>query len=80
MAYGFVSPLAHVLENRTALSVKVLECIKVTLLASMNGYPPQLAVEFGRKVLYSSERPSFTELEEHVRQAKASAQSRLTFR
>lgn len=73
LAYGFVSPLAHVLENRTALSVKVLECIKVTLLASMNGYPPQLAVEFGRKVLYSSERPSFTELEEHVRQAKASA-------
>lgn len=72
LAYGFVSPLAHVLESRTASSVKVLECIKVTLLASMNGYPPQLAVEFGRKVLYSSERPSFTELEEHVRQAKAS--------
>lgn len=72
LAYGFVSPLASSLERRTEASSKVLECIKVTLLAYMNGYPPQLAVEFGRKVLYSSERPSFAELEEHVRQAAKS--------
>jgi len=26
-------------------------------------YPPQLAVEFGRKALYSDIRPSFSELE-----------------
>ena len=69
LAYGFASPLASSLERRNETSHKVLECIKVTLLAYMNGYPPQLAVEFGRKVLYSTERPSFTELEEHVRQA-----------
>ena len=40
------------------------------LLASLNGYSPALAVEFGRKVLYSTERPSFTELEVHVKQKK----------
>lgn len=72
LAYGFVAPLAATIERRTADSVKVLECIKVTLLANMNGYPPQLAVEFGRKVLFSTERPSFQELEEHVRQARSS--------
>ena len=71
LAYGFVTPMSHSVERRTVASVKVLECIKVTLLASMNGYPPQLAVEFGRKVLYSMVRPSFTELEAHVRQTKA---------
>ena len=27
--------------------------------------------EFGRKVLYSTERPSFSELEAHVKQKKA---------
>ena len=70
LAYGFVAPLASSVERRTTASVKVLECIKVTLLASMNGYPPQLAVEFGRKVLYSVVRPSFLELEEHVRQTR----------
>ena len=32
---------------------------------------PALAVEFGRKVLYSTERPSFSELEAHVKQSKA---------
>jgi len=72
LAYGFVAPLASRVERRTSESVKILECIKATLLASMNGYPPQLAVEFGRKVLFSMVRPSFTELEEHVRQAKSS--------
>jgi hypothetical protein len=76
LAYGFVAPLASRVERRTSESVKVLECIKVTLLASMNGYPPQLAVEFGRKVLFSAVRPSFGELEEHVRQAKTTATGR----
>ena len=76
LAYGFVAPLASRLDRRTSESVKVLECIKVTLLASMNGYPPQLAVEFGRKVLFSTVRPSFGELEEHVRQAKSAATGR----
>jgi len=73
LAYGFVAPMAAALERRSDEFVKVLECIKTTLLASMNGYPPQLAVEFGRKVLYTMVRPSFVELEEHVRQAKSAA-------
>ena len=58
LAYGFVGPLASRVDRRTAEAVKVLECIKTTLLASMNGYPPQLAVEFGRKVLFSAVRPT----------------------
>ena len=73
MAYGFVSPLANVMDSRNNAAAKVLECIKATLLANLNGYPPPLAVEFGRKVLFSTERPSFVELEDHVRQTRASA-------
>lgn len=75
LSYGFVGPLASVLEQKLAEGTKMLECIKVTLLASLNGYAPALAVEFGRKVLYSTERPSFIELESHVKRkppAKAS--------
>jgi chemotaxis protein MotA len=70
LSYGFVAPFAAAVERQSVASIKVLECIKVTLLASMNGYPPSLAVEFGRKVLFSAVRPSFTELEAHVRQSK----------
>ncbi|MDC6133355.1 flagellar motor stator protein MotA, partial [Burkholderia gladioli] len=58
-------------EQRAAESTKLLQCIKVTILASLNGYAPAIAVEFGRKVLFSTERPSFAELEEHVRRVKA---------
>ena len=71
IAYSIVFPLADSLERRASESSKALECIKVTMLAYMNSYPPQIAVEFGRKVLYSVVRPSFIELEAHVRQAKS---------
>ncbi len=70
LAYGFVGPLSSLLEQKLSEQTKMLQCIKVTLLASLNGYPPQVAVEFGRKVLYSTERPSFSELEQEVKQRK----------
>ncbi len=71
LAYGFVGPLAGLLEQKLHESTKMFQCIKVTLLASINGYAPAIAVEFGRKVLFSTERPSFSELEEHVKGAKS---------
>ncbi|BCB26219.1 flagellar motor protein MotA [Sulfurimicrobium lacus] len=70
LSYGFVAPISTLLENKLIESSKVFDCVKVTLLASLNGYAPQVAVEFGRKVLYSTERPGFLELEEHVKQTK----------
>lgn len=70
LAYAFVSPLGNVLEQKLEESTKMFQCVKVTLLASLNGYAPALAVEFGRKVLYSTERPTFAELEEHIKKKK----------
>ena len=58
-------------EQKLNEATKMLQTVKVTLLASLNGYAPALAVEFGRKVLYSTERPSFSELEAHVKQSKS---------
>ncbi len=71
LAYGFVGPLSGLLEQKLDESSKMLQCVKVTLLASLHGYAPAIAVEFGRKVLNSTERPGFLELEEHVKQAKS---------
>ena len=71
LAYGFVSPLSSLLEQKLHESSKMYQCVKVTLLASINGYAPAIAVEFGRKVLYSTERPTFAELETHVKGAKS---------
>lgn len=71
LAYGFVGPLSSLLEQKLHESTKILQCTKVTLLASLNGYAPALAIEFGRKVLFTSERPSFSELEKHIKESKS---------
>jgi len=67
LAYAFAEPLASLLEQKVEEASKEFQCVKTTLLASMQGYAPMTAVEFGRKVLFSTERPSFTELEGHVK-------------
>ena len=70
LAYAVVEPLGGLLEQKSEDNAKELQCIKTTLLASMQGYNPSTAIEFGRKVLFSTERPSFAELESHVRGKK----------
>ncbi len=70
LAYAVVEPLGGLLEQKSEDASKELLCIKTTLLASMQGYNPSTAIEFGRKVLFSTERPSFAELEAHVRGKK----------
>lgn len=70
LAYGFAGPLATLMESNAEEEGKQYQCVKVVLLASLNGYAPQIAIEFGRKVLYSAERPGFTELEAHVKGKK----------
>ena len=69
-AYAFAEPLAGLMEQKVEESGKELQCIKTTLLASMQGYAPQVAIEFGRKVLLSTARPTFAELESHVKGKK----------
>lgn len=70
LGYGFIGPLASLLEARAQEDAKPYECVKSVLLASMSGYSPTVAVEFGRKVLFSTDRPSFEELEDAVRATK----------
>jgi chemotaxis protein MotA len=70
LAYAVVEPLGGLLEQKTEDAAKELQCIKTTLLASMQGYNPSTAIEFGRKVLFATERPTFIELEGYVRGKK----------
>lgn len=70
IAYGFVSPISSLLEQKAHEGTKIYQVIKVVLLASMSGYAPQVAVEFGRKVLFSTDRPTFIELEDELKARK----------
>ena len=70
IAYGFVAPVASLLEQKAQDGAKIYQVIKVVLLASMSGYAPQVAVEFGRKTLVAGVRPTFRELEEELKSRK----------
>ena len=70
MAYGFVGPMSTAVGHRVAGESKVFDCLKVCLLSTVNGYSPQVAVEFGRKTLASADRPSFEELETYLKENK----------
>lgn len=66
LSYGFIGPIANGIHSIYELDAKYLECIKVGLIAHLNGYAPAVSVEFARKVLYVQYQPSFYEVEEAV--------------
>jgi len=70
LAYGVFEPLGGLMDQKMEEGSKEFQCIKTTLLASMQGYAPATAIEFGRKVLLSDVRPTFNELEAHVKGKK----------
>ncbi|WP_454785413.1 flagellar motor stator protein MotA [Legionella sp. WA2024007413] len=75
IGYGFVGPVASAMEHHANQEQLMLQCIKATILASLHNNPPIIAVEFGRKVLFSAQRPSFTQLNEEIKNFKPAASS-----
>jgi chemotaxis protein MotA len=67
LAYGFVGPMSTMVEHVLRDESQFYIVLKTVLVASQQGYSPQIAVEFGRKAVFSTERPSFKELEDHVK-------------
>lgn len=63
MSYGVVQPLSQSLEHQAQCEGKYLACIKTCLVAFARGAPPIIAVEFGRRVVFSYDRPSNQEME-----------------
>src|SRR5690606_5421582 len=70
VAYGLVGPIAAAMEHRAHEEAKAFEVVKMALVASVRGYPPPVAVEFARKLLFSGVRPNFRDLEQELRGKK----------
>ena len=66
MSYGLVAPIGGAITGVDNADSKYFQCIKAGLLAHMQGYPPAVSIEFARKMLWSTDRPSFYEVEEAV--------------
>lgn len=67
LGYGFVGPLSIAMEHSAKYEIKAYECVKSSIVATVSGQAPQMAIEFGRKALPSDKRPGFQELNDHVR-------------
>lgn len=69
--YGVVGPVAKRLEYHFAAEGVFYSVIKMGILANCRGLPPQVSIEFARRAISISERPSFKELEETLKNVAA---------
>lgn len=63
-AYGFIGPVGNMLRQRYEAESKYFQCLKIGLLAHLQGFAPSISIEYARKTLMTEVRPSFTEVEE----------------
>ncbi|MDG4719634.1 MULTISPECIES: flagellar motor stator protein MotA [Thalassospira] len=68
-SYGFVGPTSEIIKKTLDQDGKYFSCMKAALIGHMQGYAPQVSVEFARKTLPSTVRPSFKELEDALQDA-----------
>lgn len=68
--YGFVGPLSKGMEHMAHEHAQYLNVVKVGLLSFIGGAAPKVAVEFSRRVIPDSVRPTFAEVEELLRAKK----------
>lgn len=63
-AYGIFGPIAGAMSAKAETEVQYYKVIRTCIVAFLGGAAPQVAVEFGRKILSHDVQPSFQELEE----------------
>ncbi|MBN2751188.1 MAG: flagellar motor stator protein MotA [Rhodospirillaceae bacterium] len=73
ISYGFFGPMGRALEITYESETEYLRCMRTAILAHMQGYAPQVSVEFARKILPPHVRPSFQEVEEAISNAGSEA-------
>lgn len=70
LCYGYVGPISKNLEALAAEDHQFLMMLKVILVAFVRGEAPQVAVEFGRRVIPHQVRPSFAEVDTAMSKVK----------
>jgi chemotaxis protein MotA len=69
MAYGFVGPLSTAIEHANSEESRFLAFLKSSVVAFAKGFAPIVAVEFARRAIFSTSRPTFQEMEAACKQA-----------
>ncbi|NBN64845.1 flagellar motor stator protein MotA [Microvirga tunisiensis] len=63
LSYALVAPVAHKVKGVRESRLRPYIIVKQSLLAFMNGAPPQIALEHGRKTISAGDRPTIDEVE-----------------
>lgn len=66
LSYGVVAPIAGKIKTVRERQLAPYILIKQTLIASMNGAVPQIALEYGRKTIPAHQRPTIDDVEDEV--------------
>ncbi len=69
-SYGYVGPIGTKLDHVARDNTQILKVVQSGLVSFAGGAPPQVALEFARKNIPSSVRPTPEELEEILKEAK----------
>jgi chemotaxis protein MotA len=69
VGYGIVGPMATRLNHHLESEGVFYNVLKAGILANCRGLPPQISIEFARRSIYVTERPSFQEVEEACKNA-----------
>ncbi len=68
MCYGLFGPLAANMAKANAAEAQYYKCLKAAILAFVKSTPPIMAVEFARRSIPKTVRPSFQEMEASCKQ------------
>jgi len=69
LAYGFFGPLSTAIENINSEEARFFAFFKASVIAFAKGFAPIVAVEFARRAIFSTARPTFQEMEAACKQA-----------
>ncbi len=70
LCYGVVGPLAHRLESLGRARSEYLHVLRIAITSFCGGTSPLVAAEAGRRSIPLDLRPSFEEMEDHLRHAR----------
>ncbi|MCC6964109.1 MAG: flagellar motor stator protein MotA [candidate division Zixibacteria bacterium] len=71
LCYGFFQPIAKNIQALNEEGGKYYACLKQGMLGFQKGFAASIAVEFARRAIFASSRPTFEEVENACRQTRA---------
>jgi chemotaxis protein MotA len=78
LCYGFVGPIAANMAKGTEEEHAFYHVLRVVIVSFIKGAPPSIAVVYGRRAIPGHVRPTFQELEKHIKDRSEAAPAAAT--